>query len=62
MAFDGVPIGISDGLPKNRHFFLYACRVSGCPGLENLQGAVELVLVPLTRSTRSYSRTPQGFG
>ena len=49
MAFDGVPIGIGDGLPKNRCFRLGRCRVSGCPGLENLLGAVEMVLVPSDR-------------
>ena len=38
MAFDGVPIGISDGLPKNRRFRLARSRVSGCPGLENALG------------------------
>ena len=27
VAFDGVPIGISDGLPKNRRFCLGRCRV-----------------------------------
>ena len=54
MAFDGVPIGISDGLPKNRRFCLGRRWVSGCPGLENALGAVEMVLVPLTRSTLSY--------
>ena len=46
MAFDGVPIGISDGLPKNRRFCLGRCRVSGCPDLENALGAVEMFLVP----------------
>ena len=46
MAFDGVPIGISDGLPQPRRFCLGRCQVSGCPGLENALGAVEMVLVP----------------
>ena len=49
MAFDGVPIGISDGLPELRCFCLGRCRVSGCPGLENALGAVEMVLVPSDR-------------
>ena len=48
-AFDGVPIGISDGLPKNRRFCPGRFRVSGCPGLENPLGAVEMVLVPSDR-------------
>ena len=61
MAFDGVPIGIGDGLRKNRRFCLGRYRVSGCPGLENALGAVEMLLVPLTRSTLSYTRTPQVF-
>ena len=30
MAFDGVPIDISDGLPEPRRFCLGRCRVSGC--------------------------------
>ena len=51
MAFDGVPIGISDGLPKNRRF----CRVSGGPGLENVLGAVEMLVVP---SDRRYFDSP----
>ena len=34
MPFDGFPIGISDGLPKNRRFCPGRCRASGCPGLE----------------------------
>ena len=38
MAFDGVPISISDGLPKNRRFYLGRYGVSGCPGLENALG------------------------
>ena len=45
MAFDGVPIGISDGLPKPLRFCLGRCRVSGCPGLENALRAVEMLLV-----------------
>ncbi len=49
MAFDGVPIGISDGLPEPRRFCLGRCRVSGCPSLENALGAVEKVLVTLRR-------------
>ena len=61
MAFDGVPIGISDGLPESRGFRRSRAWVSGCPGLENALGAVEIFLVPLTRSTLSYTRTPQVF-
>ena len=34
VAFDGVPIGFSDGMPKNRRFWRGRCRVSGCPGLD----------------------------
>ena len=49
MAFDGVSIGISDGLPENRRFCLARCRVSGCPDLENPLGAVEMLLVPSDR-------------
>ena len=40
MAFDGVPMGIGDGLPEPRRFCLGRCRVSGCPGLEKALGAV----------------------
>ena len=61
MACDGVPIAISDGLPQPRRFWCGRCRVSGCPGLENPLGAVEMVPVPLTRSTLSYTRTPHVF-
>ena len=46
MAFDGVQIGIRDGLPAPRRFRLGRCRTWGCPGLENALGAVEMVLVP----------------
>ena len=45
MAFDGVQIGISDGLPERRRFCLGCCRVSGCPGLENALGAVATLRV-----------------
>ena len=38
MEFDGVPTGVSDGLPEPRRFCLGCCRVSGCPGLENALG------------------------
>ena len=55
MAFDRVPIGLSDGLPKNRCFCLSRCRVSCCPGLENTPGAVEMVPAPLTPSIFLYS-------
>ena len=55
MAFDRVPIGISDGLPEPRRFRLGRCRVSGCPGLENALGAVEMLLVP---SDRKYFDSP----
>ena len=61
MACDGVPIAISDGLPQPRRFWCGRCRVSGRPGLENALGAVEMVPVPLTRSTLSYTRTPHVF-
>ena len=62
MAFDRVPIGISDGLPENRRFCPGRCRASGCPGLENALGAVEVLLVPSDRSTLSYTRAPLVFG
>jgi len=39
MSFDGVPIGISDGLAENRRFRLARFRVSGCPDPENALGA-----------------------
>ena len=48
-GFDGVPIGISDGLTENRRFRLARFRVSGCPVLENPLGAVEMLLVPSDR-------------
>ena len=38
MAFDGVPIRISDDLPKNRRFCIGCSRVRGCSGLENALG------------------------
>lgn len=50
VAFDGVPIGIRDGFPQPRRFWRGRCQASGCPGLQNVLGAVETVLVPLTRS------------
>ena len=46
MAFKGVPIGFGDGLPEGRRWCLGRSRVSGCPGLENPLGAVEMLLVP----------------
>ena len=49
MAFDGVPIGIGEGLAEEGRFYLGRRRVSGWPGLENRLGAVEMVLVPLRR-------------
>ena len=49
MAFDGVPIGISDGLPACLHFYRGRCRVLGCPGLENALRAVGTVLVSSDR-------------
>ena len=55
MAFDGVPIGISNGLPEPRRFCLGCCRVSGCPELESAQGWVEMLLVP---SNRKYFDSP----
>ena len=42
-AFDGVPIGISDGLPEEGRFHLGRARVSGCPGLQHALGAVEML-------------------
>ena len=42
MAFDSVPIGISDGSPESRCFCHSRSRVSGCPGLENALGAVDV--------------------
>ena len=41
VAFDGVPIGVSDGLPQPRRFRRFRLdryRVLGCPGLENALG------------------------
>ena len=55
MAFDGVPIGIGDGLPEGRRWCLDRSRVSGCPGLENALGAVEMLLVP---GDRKYFDSP----
>ena len=49
MAFDGVPIGSSDGWQENRRFWRGRCRALGCPGQENVLGAVEMVLVLLRR-------------
>jgi hypothetical protein len=46
IKFDGVPIGISNGLPEESRFRLGRARVSGCPGLETALGTVEMVLVP----------------
>ena len=50
MAFDGVPIGISDCLPKNRRLCRGRARVSGCPDLRNALGAVEILQVPSERN------------
>ena len=47
MAFDGVPTGFGDGLPEGRRWCLGRCRVSGCPGLDNALGAVEMLRVSL---------------
>ena len=58
MAFDGVPIGISDGLPEPRRFCLARSRVSGCPSVENALGVVEMLLVP---SDRNYVDSPTGL-
>ena len=41
MAFDGVPIGISDGLPQPRCFWRGRARVWGCTGLENALSAID---------------------
>ena len=46
MVIDGVPIGISDCLSKGLCFFLGLPRVTGFPGLEDLRGAVQKVLLP----------------
>ncbi len=46
---DGVPIGISDGLPKNRRFWRGRSHVSRCLDLENAPGVVEMLRVPLRR-------------
>ena len=64
MLFDGVPTGISDGLPEPRRFCLGRCRVSDCPSLENPLGAVEMLLCPTSTTTcscLSYSRAPLVF-
>ena len=58
MAFDGVPIGIRDGVPENRRFCLACCRVSGCPGLENALDAVEKGI----ESSPAFVREPEGNG
>ena len=58
MTFDGVPIGISYGSPECRRFCLGRCRVSGCPGLENALGAVEMLLVP---NDRNHFESPVGL-
>ena len=58
MAFDGVPIGIGDGLPQPRRFCLGRCRVSGCPGLDNALGAVEMGI----GSSPAFVREPEGNG
>ena len=49
MAFDGVPIGISDGLARNRRFWFGHSHVLRCRDLENAPGAVEMLLVPSDR-------------
>ena len=54
IAFDGVPIGISDGLAELLHFYLSHSRVSDCPGLENALGAADMLLVP----NRKYFDSP----
>ena len=69
MAFDGVPIDISDGLPENRRICLGRCLASGCHGQENALGAVETVLVPSNPKyfdspfclLESVSKLPVGF-
>ena len=58
MAFDRVPIGISDGLPKNRRLCRGRARISGCPGLENALGAVEMGI----ESSPAFVREPDGNG
>ena len=51
-------IGIRDGVPENRRFCLARCRVSGCPGLENALGAVEMGI----ESSPAFVREPEGNG
>ena len=62
MAFKCLPIGVSDGLAQPRRFCLGRCRVSGCPGLENPLGAVEMLLVALIGSTVSILERLRSFG
>ena len=49
MACDRVLISISDDLPEPLRFCPGCCRVSGCPGLENTLGGIEILLVPRDR-------------
>ena len=46
MAFDGVPIGLSDGLAKHEGLFFVVAQLSGYPGLEPSAGAVQELLLP----------------
>ncbi len=57
MAFDGIPIGISDGLPEGRRLCRARARISACPGLENALGEVEMSLVPGERNPISPIRS-----
>ena len=61
VAFDGIPIGISDGLPEGRRFWLARFRGWGGPGLENVLGAVENLLVPPQRRPVRPSHTLGGL-
>ena len=58
MAFDGVSIGISDGLAKHEGFFFVVAHLCGCPGLEPLAGAVQALLLP---GNRNQLATPTGL-
>ena len=46
MAFDGVKIGLSDGLAKHKGFFFFLAHLSGYPGSEPPAGAVQQGLLP----------------
>ena len=50
MAFDGVKIGLSDGLAKHEGFFFVLAHLSGYPGSEPPTGAVQQGLLPGDRN------------